>query len=452
MKVINKILHLLNSGSKRTIKLKKNILASYIIKGVSMLISLVKVPLLLSYLDSEKYGVWLTLASMVMWVQYFDLGLGHGLRNKYAEAIALNNKQQAKGLVSTAYLSMSVLMLLLIFVFLIVSYYIDWNSLLNVTSVSSTELRNTIILTIIMFSLRFVFQLITVLLKAIQKSAISDAFLPIESILSLLIIVVLLYSPIEDSLFWTSFALSMPPVLVLLMATIYFFHKDFLEYRPSLQFYNKKYLKDIYILGLKFFIGQMCALVLFGSTNLVISRVMSPNEVTIYNIARTYFELPLTFFTMVLTPFWSAITEAYVRNEYDWIKKGMRRLLQLATLFSLCLLLMLAGSQYAFHLWIGGKVLVPWQICVAFAIYNISVLYMAPYNYFLNGVGKLNLSVNIAIFKTLAFLPTAIFLSTQYGLTGLIAALFIINSMPNILAVVQYKKLISKEAMGIWNR
>ncbi len=453
MSIFSKIVSFINSGSSRTANLKKNVLASYCIKAVSILLGLVRVPLLLTYLDSEKYGVWLTIASMVMWIQHFDLGLGHGLRNKFAEAWALGDKNRARGLVSTAYLSMSVLMSLATIVIVAISFFVDWNSLLNVHSVSDVELRNTVIFTILMFTSRFVFQLISVLLKAIQKPAISDAFLPVESALSLLIIIALTYSPIQNSLFYASVALSITPVFVLILATFYFFKKYLKEYAPSFDCYNNEYLKDIYSLGAKFFVTQMCGLVLFGSTNFVISNVISPSEVTVYNIARQYYDMPITFFTMILTPFWSAITEAYVKDDFAWIRRSMSILMKVATLFSVGLIIMAFISDFAFKLWVGDSVSIPLNLSVAFVLYNISVLYMAPYNYFLNGVGKLQLGLWIGIFKTIAFLPVAIFFSKHYGVVGMLMGLFLVNMLPNVIFdVLRYKKIINRTATGIWDK
>ena len=98
-------------GHPRSIKLKRNIGGSFFIKGFSIVLGLIKIPIILAYLDSEKYGVWLTIASIVMWVQQFDLGLGHGLRNKLAESFARNDKKNALGLISTAYISMTIIMI-----------------------------------------------------------------------------------------------------------------------------------------------------------------------------------------------------------------------------------------------------------------------------------------------------------------------------------------------------
>lgn len=57
-------------------------------KGVSMVLSLVYVPIVLNYLGDYKYGVWASILSILSWISYFDLGIGNGLRNRLSEAIA----------------------------------------------------------------------------------------------------------------------------------------------------------------------------------------------------------------------------------------------------------------------------------------------------------------------------------------------------------------------------
>ena len=68
-------------------------------------------------------------------------------------------------------------------------------------------------------------------------------------------------------------------------------------------------------------------------------------------------------------------------------------------------------------------------------------------------MGKLNLGLRIALFKILAFLPVAIFFVNHFGAKGLVLALIVINSLPNmIFNIIQYKKIINKTAKGIWNQ
>lgn len=444
----------LKSGDNRFANIKVNVFWSMVIKGISILLGLVKVPILLSYLNTEKYGIWLTIASIAMWVSYFDLGLGHGLRNKLAEAIALNDKERAKGLISTAYISMSLIMICILAVLTPIIFNINWNNFLNVNtdSVGEMELMYTVYITILMFCLRFIFQLISVMLKAIQKSAISDAFLPIESILSLIFVLALRYIH-PDSLFLASASLSVIPVLVLFIANFTFFRRDFSEFSISVKSFRKNYFKDIYALGFKFFLGQMCGLIVFASQNFIISKTIGAEEVTVYNIARTYYTLPLTFFTMLLTPYWSAITEAYTKGELFWIKDNMKKLKYAAIFFSIGMLLMFILSDFMFYLWVGDRVIVPLSLSISFALYNIFVMFFSPYTYFLNGVGKLTLTIYKDVFKTILFLPVAIYLTTQWGSCGILAALFFVNMIPNmIFDPIQYKKIINQTAQGIWNR
>ena len=98
--LLDKIGQRLNKGQKRSVKAKKNILASFLIKGTSILIGFYMVPLTIGYVDKEQYGVWLTLSSVVGWFSFFDIGLGSGLRNKLALALANDEMEKAKSYVS----------------------------------------------------------------------------------------------------------------------------------------------------------------------------------------------------------------------------------------------------------------------------------------------------------------------------------------------------------------
>ncbi len=101
--IFNQLISLLFKGSERSKLAKKQILYSFFLKGISVAIGLMFVPLLLNYLDAERYGVWLTLTSIVGWFTFFDIGLGNGLRNRLTEALAEDKHQLAKEYVSTTY-------------------------------------------------------------------------------------------------------------------------------------------------------------------------------------------------------------------------------------------------------------------------------------------------------------------------------------------------------------
>ena len=116
----------------RTRKIKRNVLAMIGIKGLSLLISLAYVPLLLHSLNSVNYGIWLTLTSIVGWVAMFDVGLGHGLRNRLSEALACGNVYLGKQYVSTAYVGICLAIIFFLLIFLFVSNcFLSWNNILK---------------------------------------------------------------------------------------------------------------------------------------------------------------------------------------------------------------------------------------------------------------------------------------------------------------------------------
>ena len=81
-------------GDKRTKLLNKNILASFFIKGWSALIVFLMVPLTLKMLGIYQNGIWLTISSVLVWIDMMDIGLGNGLRNVLAKYMAIDDNEK----------------------------------------------------------------------------------------------------------------------------------------------------------------------------------------------------------------------------------------------------------------------------------------------------------------------------------------------------------------------
>lgn len=439
-------------GNQRSIKAKKNIVASFGIKGVALLIGLVKIPILLTYLDVEKYGVWLTIASIVDWIHYFDLGIGHGLRNKFAEALAFNDYIKARKLVSTAYFYITVIFIGAGILLIPVVFLLDWPQILNTSIIDSKELSYSVVFVLIMFVLRFILYQISVILKADQRPAVSDVFLPVANVLTLIIVSLLgLFS--KNSLFLACIAVSAPPVLILLIANLYYFKKKYKLFAPSVHYIDKTLFKGTFTLGLNFFIIQLAGLVMFASSNIILSQIVNPSEVTLYNISRQYFNIPFMIFGIILTPFWSGFTDAYVRNDFIWIKRIMNKLFKLSLLFCLGEILMFISAPIAYKIWIGDSLMIPTSLSLITSIMFTFYIIFAPFTHFINGVGKLRISIIICILAMFIYLPTAICFTKLFGATGLVLSMVLVNSIPSALVEpIQYFKIINKKAKGFWNK
>ena len=70
-----------------------NIVGTFAVKGGTMLLSLISMPLYLNYFENNiLLGVWFTMHTVLSWILVFDLGIGNGLRNHLTTALARNDR------------------------------------------------------------------------------------------------------------------------------------------------------------------------------------------------------------------------------------------------------------------------------------------------------------------------------------------------------------------------
>ncbi len=121
-------------GDQRSVTVKKNVLASFVIKGVSILISFLLVPATLGYVSAELYGVWMALSSVLLWIHFLDLGFSQGLKNKLAEALAFKDYEKGESLVSTTYAMVALIFVPGGIIREFIVPLVNWCGLLNVST------------------------------------------------------------------------------------------------------------------------------------------------------------------------------------------------------------------------------------------------------------------------------------------------------------------------------
>ena len=67
-----------------------------------MAASVVTVPLVLSHLGAERYGMWLTISSLVTLFAASDLGVGSGLLNRLTVSLAAGDERESRVQISSA--------------------------------------------------------------------------------------------------------------------------------------------------------------------------------------------------------------------------------------------------------------------------------------------------------------------------------------------------------------
>jgi len=442
---------LLNKGHSRTVKARKNILASFIIRGCNIAISLILVPLTIHYINPSQYGIWLTMASIISWLSFFDIGFGNGLKNKFAEALATGNHQLARIYLSTTYAILGIIMGAVLLIFNLVNPFLNWSAILNAPPEMAAQLNVLALLVFSFFCIQFILQLITTIITANQQPAKASFFNLLGSAISLMVIYILTKTT-SGNIVYLGLVLGLAPVVVLLMASIWFYTRDYRLYAPSFKYVHFSYARNLMSLGVKFFFIQIAAIIFYETSNLIIAQLFGPAQVTSYNIAYKYFGVVPMVMGIIMTPFWSAFTEAWVKQDLPWIKRTVGKLTKLWFLLAILCGLMLLIAAWVYKLWVGEAVIVPLSISVTIAAYVVINGWNSIYSQFLNGVGKVKLQLYLAVIGSLINIPLAIFLGKSLGIYGVVLSTTLISIVSAIVTPIQYRKVVSNRATGIWNK
>lgn len=451
MEIKNKI-QFFFSTDKRTRKLTINSIFILICKIFTVLINLLYVPLLIDAMSQTNYGIWLTLSSVVSWLFVFDIGIGHGVRNKVAEAIAENRIIDARSIISTGYFVLLCIVSVLLVVVLLVFPCISWSYVLNAPNKMDEELTMLTIIVVSCFCLQLMLKLVDAVLYAFQSPAIVSGIVVTHQALGMLIIYLMKHSSNDYSIFNYGLVISVVPVVVIFLFSLFYFIfvKPYLT--PSLNYISKGYVRDVLGLGSKFFAIQLTAMVLFQTNSIIIAHQIDSLAVIDYNVAYKYFGVLLMVFTTITTPIWSAATEAFVKKDFAWINRTYCHINRIYYISIGVGILMLVFSPIAYKLWLHQSVTINWWLMGLMLFYYILSIKTSIYSSFINGSGKVSLQFYVTIVECFIHIPLAIFLCRVVGVYGVIISLSLVTVINLIWEPIQFRKLKEGRSTGIWNK
>ena len=437
-------------SNHRSSLLQKNILASFLIKGWSAVIVLLLVPVTLHCLGDYKNGIWLTISSLLLWIDNMDIGLGNGLRNKIAEYMAHNEVQRARQLVSSTFALLSCIIIPVILVLVVLILTCNTYQVFNASPSIVNDLDMVLIVTIMLVCTTFVFKLIGNFYMGMQLPAVSNLLIAIGQTLALIGTYIVYWSG-SHSLMHIAIVNTASPLLVYLIAFPYTFLYIYPHLRPSCQLIDFKEAKAVVNTGIQFFIMQISSVILFMTSNILISNLFTPALVTPYQITYRYFSILLVAFTVICMPFWNATTDAYERGDIQWIRNATRKLRMMIIGIIVCMAMMVVLSPWVYSIWIGDSITIDIRMSIVMATYIFILIYSMRYSYFINGIGKLRLQLIFTTTAAFFFIPLA-YLTTiwTHNIIWFMMVMCLINIPGLIVNRIQFYKLINGTAKGIW--
>lgn len=452
--MINRIVSkFVKNSDARGKKALRHIIYSAGLKAINAAISFLIIPLYLAYLTEVSFGIWLTVSAVLNWFNFFDLGMGNGLRNRFAEAKAADDSRLAASYVSTTYALLILISAAMLGVFLIANMFFDWSVIFEAPEDLKADVNKMVVVLAVLFCPQFFLQLIKMVVTADQRPAVANLMNTIVNVLHLVALFILSQQG-SPALYKLALAIGGINLIVPLVANIVFFSTQYRDVAPRLKLVNFEYSRDLMGLGFVFFVMQGAALVVFMTDNLIITKVLGPEEVPAYNIAFRYFNLITVFFGLVTTPFWSAFTEAYIKKDMDWIHKVMKKLFRLWTAMAFVGIIMFFVSPWVFKFWIGDEIQIPQLLSLIMMIWVLASTGLSIFGIFLSGIGKLRISLFHSILVMMINIPLSIWLA-KFSVLG--SAGVMLATLFGVLLRLSFQprqtfKLIKGTATGIWNR
>ena len=442
---------LIKTKNARSKKIYKNIFLSMLVKGGSVGVGLLLIPLTINYINPVQYGIWLTISSVVSWLSLFDAGLSNGLRNKLSQALAANEIKEAKTYVSTTYVTLSVICVALFLFYYSISSFIDWRSFLNIPADIKDDFQMLLLIVVGTFLLQLVMQIINFVLTACHEPA-SAGLITFLGQLLILIIIFIFKRTIPGTLSLLVITMMIAPVIVQLLSSLVFYNTRLKKFAPIIKMARLDSAKDILSLGGSFFFIQVSALVLLFTDNIIITKVIGPQAVTEFNIAYRLYSVITMIFFLIVNPYWSAFTDAYMKADYGWMKDNLSKLRKIWLGMSLLLIpIIYVFSENIFYIWLGDSVKVHCSLSLTMSFYAVGHSLLFLNSYLLNGMGKLKMQILLFIIGCTLNLPLSIYLGKLYGTTGIAASSVIIFIIMGAFMWVQNTKLVNNTAQGIWD-
>lgn len=431
-----------NRAAGRKRRIAKSAIASAFAKVTSVSTALVSIPLALSYLGPERFGMWMTMSSFVAFLSFADLGLGNGLLSAVASANGRDDRAAIKRLVSSAYFILSIIALGIVCL-LAVSYpLIPWYRLFNVQSdLARSEAAPSIAVLISCFAVAVPLSVVQRTQLGLQKGYVASLWQCAASILGLasVLLAIQLQAPLPVLIF----AYVGAPLVISAANGLLFFGILEKDIAPSYRTVTTAALRAIGATGLLFLTLQIVAAATYMSDSIIIAQILGAAAVTNYAVPEKLFSLISSVLSMGIGPLWAAYGEAIARGDHEWARRTLRLSISLAAGASaIAALVLVPTAPWILKLWVGHEVSPPFLLLLGLGIWKVIEAAGNALSMFLNGARIVGFQVVIAIFTALVAVTLKILFVHEIGVAGTVWATLISFTAITLLPCYVFRRKI----------
>lgn len=389
-------------------------------RSVAIGVRIVTIPIALSLLGADRYGLWLSVGSALSWIGLVGPGLGYGLINALADASGRDDVAAMRRHVSTTVLTVGAVGLVLIALAPALSSWPNWSRVLGVSNRPdlARDVVDLIAVAGVLFALSLALEFIGPVCLGLQEAHLSS----VASMGSSLVVLggVALLGWHGGSVIAFALIVGLPPILANLMLSAYVLVRRHPHLRPSWRLWNASSFGLLMGFGGWMFLAQMGELVIFQSANVLIASRFGPGEVPRYAVPAALFMNVATLCYLIVQPYWPALKEASVRRDWSWIRQfsSRTRTIRMGVMLAASVA-MVAGGPELIRAWAGEQAVPSRSLLVAMSVYSLLVAWSGSYVVLLLGLGFVKVKTMLTLLVGLTHVAAFYVLSPYLGLSAI---------------------------------
>ena len=394
--------------------------ATAIGRGFGLVATLISVPLTIGYLGAERYGIWMTISSVIALLGFADLGLGNGLLNAIATAHGRDDRGVARSCVSSAFFLLAGLAALLAVMFALCYPSIPWHRLFNVSAdVGRQEAGPAMAVFFGCFLLGLPLGIVSRIQMGYQQGFMNAVWQAVGSLLTLACLLIAIW--MRASLPMLVLALAGAPLLATALNSAMLFGRTMPWLKPTWSAASWQAARQLGQSGFMFLILQLTATLTSSADNLIVAQSLGPSAVAHLAVPARLFAVVSALVIIALMPLWPAYGEAIARGDVPWVQRTVVRSTILAALVSVATVApIVVFGKAIIRAWAGAEIDPSQSLLLALGCWTVLSTVGTAVSMFLNASNAIAFQVVCGIAVGLTATTIKTYTGIAYGIAGII--------------------------------
>jgi len=394
--------------------------ATAIGRGFGLVATLISVPLTIGYLGAERYGIWMTISSVIALLGFADLGLGNGLLNAIATAHGRDDRGVARSCVSSAFFLLAGLAALLAVMFALCYPSIPWHRLFNVSAdVGRQEAGPAMAVFFGCFLLGLPLGIVSRIQMGYQQGFMNAVWQAVGSLLTLACLLIAIW--MRASLPMLVLALAGAPLLATALNSAMLFGRTMPWLKPTWSAASWQAARQLGQSGAMFLMLQICVSLFSSADNLIVAQLNGPTQVAELAVPARLFSVAGALVVLALSPLWPAYGEALATGDFAWVRHTVVRSTACSAIASaVAVLPVIVFGKLIVSSWAGAEIQPTQNLLVALGCWTILSGIGTSISMYLNAANAIGFQTACALAVGVTATVLKPHIANTYGLTGIV--------------------------------